>query len=146
MMEPWVICDLDGTLADCGYRAGLIPDWDAFHKMSPMDKPYPAITKLLELLNSRHPVLILTGRPEEHRGITLAWLKTQGVSFDELSMRPTLNYESDVDCKWAQAVAFFGSEEQVLAQTFIVIDDRDKVVEMWRNKGLTCLQPRLGDY
>lgn len=145
-MAQWIICDLDGTLAECAHRVPLMPDWDAFHAASVDDKPYQKVMDLLGELNAFHPVIILTGRPLKHKGITVPWLGKANVMYDALSMRPDLDYSSDVDCKWNQAVAFFGSEAEVLKQTFIVIDDRDKVVEMWRNKGLTCLQPRTGDY
>lgn len=145
-MNKWIICDLDGTLANCSHRVPLLPDWDAFHAASDKDQPYPVIIQLLRELNTLHPILILTGTPLTHRGVKVAWLVAYGVYWDELSMRPESDYSPDIECKWNQAVRFFGSEEQVLSQTFLVIDDRDKVVEMWRNKGLTCIQPRLGDY
>lgn len=145
-MQQWVICDLDGTLAECSHRVPLIPDWDAFHRASVDDKPYANVVELVSILNRECPVLILTGRTITHKGITQAWLHQHNVHYDELIMRGELDFTSDTECKWNLAVQFFGSEEAVLANTFLVIDDRDKVVEMWRNKGLTCLQPRLGDY
>lgn len=146
MMRQWVICDLDGTLSDCSHRVQLIPDWDAFHERSVDDKPYDRVVQLLTILNDYHPVLILTGRTITYAGITHEWLRKYRVPCDELWMRPELDHTPDAECKWSMAVKFFGSEEAVLANTFLVIEDRDKVVEMWRNKGLTCLQPRLGDY
>lgn len=145
-MEKWLIVDHDGTLANCSHRAPLIPDWDAFHEASVMDEPYWPVVKLVNTLANFHPVLILTGCPIKYKGIRIEWLKAKGVEFAEISMRPETDWTPDVECKWNQAVAFFGSEQAVIDNTFLVLDDRDKVVEMWRNKGLTCLQPRLGDY
>jgi hypothetical protein len=39
---------------------------------------------------------------------------------------------------------YFGSKEAVLQNVIFVLDDRDKVVEAWRNYGLPCWQVRPG--
>lgn len=145
-MEKWIICDKDGTLANCSWRAPLIPDWDAFHAVAVEDKPYPEVVELINCLSLYHPVLILTGTPIRHKGATQVWLNKHSVEHTDISMRPDTDYSSDPECKWKQAVTFFGSEEAVRERVLCVFDDREKVVEMWRNKGLVCLQPRLGDY
>lgn len=142
----WLIVDMDGTLANASRRAAFLPDWDAFHSDAINDEPYHNVVKLVNHLSNFYQVLILTGRPDKYKSATLDWLIKHKVESSELSLRPGSDWTSDVECKWNQAVRFFGSEEAVLENTFMVIDDRDKVVEMWRNKGLTCLQPRLGDY
>ncbi len=143
-MHKWVIVDLDGTLADCSHRVPLIPDWDAFHAGCSDDPAYMHIVELVRLLQRHHNLCILTGRSSKVRSETEAWLTGYGIEWDALFMRPETDFTPDVEFKWRIAQDFFGPH--ILQKVWLVIDDRDKVVQMWRDRGLTCLQPRLGDY
>lgn len=142
--RQWIIVDIDGTIADVSHRVSLIPDWDAFNAACPEDKPYSNMVKLVAHLSDFYNVLLLTGRSAAFRGPTKKWLLENKVHYNELRMRPETDFTPDIEVKWAEAVKFFG--EDVGAKVAFVFEDRDRVVQMWRDRGLTCLQPRAGDY
>lgn len=134
-----VICDIDGTLANCVHRVPLLPDYDAFHSKSILDEPYQDVVDLVNSLVYCH-VALITGRPEKWRALTMQWLHRNEVVYDELLMRPELNFDRDRDVKQMLY------EKAQFEDVWFVIDDREPVVAMWREIGLTCLQPREGDY
>lgn len=143
MYDKIMIVDLDGTLANCSWRVPMLPDYDAFHAASVQDQPYPDIVDLVNGAPDDVFVAIITGRTDTHRGITEGWLMQHGILWDALRMRSQLDYRPDTVVKSELADKLI---EEVKLPVWLVLDDRDKVVEMWREKGFTCLQTRLGEY
>lgn len=153
------IFDLDGTLALNHHREHFVTggnkDWDSFFKACGGDLPnIPVITLLGDLVANygMHQVMIWSGRSEDVRDITIDWLMREGpkVDFaldldycdwsDMLKMRPSGDTTPDQDLKlsWLQ-----GIDKNHLVCVF---DDRQKVVDMWRSQGVTCLQVAPGDF
>jgi len=136
------IFDLDGTLADITHRVHYVKNkpknWKAFNAGIPHDKPKAPIVKLLQTLR-HHPdtrVVICSGRNEDSRTETEVWLIENKIDWDELYMRKKDDFRDDTIVKkemLAQVRAEWGEPD-------LVIDDRQKVVDMWRKEGLTCLQ------
>jgi hypothetical protein len=93
-------------------------------------------------------VILLTGRPEKFRHVTLEWLKLSKLDghYDELLMRPDDDWTQDSLMKINALERRFGNKESVLEKVWFVVDDRDSVVEGLRNYGLTVLQPATGGY
>ncbi len=143
-----VIFDLDGTLCDIEHRRHLVegaekPDWRAFYDACHLDAPKPDIIALTWIFHAAgHQVVILSGREDSVHDKTLAWLADNGVYFDHIMMRPTGNYEPDQELKRRMLAAIRASG----GQPWLVVDDRDKVVAMWRAEGLTCLQCAPGAF
>jgi len=155
-----IVCDIDGTIADCSHRVPLIPDWDAFNELMYLDDPIePVILLLKHLLNVPYDSLcpppvklvFLTGRPERYRPVTARWLMdhcnlAEHDDYD-LLMRPDDVFESDVLLKPKLLEEYVTpAGEELLAKQAIFIDDRDKVVAMWRGRGYCCLQPQEGAF
>ena len=147
----WVIFDLDGTLADIEERRTLAAkeggkiNWGIFFDPNniPLDKPIKNTILLLQLLKSQGlGVAILSGRGEETRAATEAWLKQYGIEYDKLIMRPVQDYQPDDVLKKGWLDAEFPNKDQILC----VFDDRNKVVDMWRREGLLCCQVAPGDF
>lgn len=135
------IFDLDGTLCDIRHRLHHVRDgardWDAFFAGIPNDEPFEAIRELLLTLdNADVPIVLCSGRPEKCRESTCQWLIQHGVPYRALYMRPDNNTRPDHVVK-AQILAGLRGDG---FEPFIVIDDRQSVVDMWRENGLTCLQ------
>ena len=90
-------------------------------------------------------IVILSGRSEgrdlEVRAITEDWLIRFGVPYHELHMRPYNDHSDDTILK-ADMLDKLGYEDRVL----FVLDDRQKVVDMWRDRGLTCFQVAPGAF
>lgn len=144
--KPWTIFDLDGTLADLGHRLHHIqkekPDWDTFNKMCSYDEPKHDIITLLHVMaNSGFRIAIFTGRMETVRTQTIDWLKQQHIHYDLLVMRKAGDHRSDTVVKEEML-----KNHLYIGDILFTVDDRDKVVQLWRDLGLTCLQVQKGDY
>ena len=149
--KHYVVFDIDGTLADCGHRLQYAQAklWEEFHERCNEDNVIIDVADLMiHISMSGKAVILLTGRPEKYRGVTEAWLASAGLKrfYDELIMRPDGNFIQDGPMKCDLLEMRFGSQEDVLANVWFVVDDRETVVESLRNYGLTVLQPAAGGY
>jgi hypothetical protein len=149
-MNPTVIFDVDGTLSNCEHRVHWVrsrpPNWPAFNAAMHLDKPNTDIVWLLKSLHaSGARILIASGRGEETRSVTEAWLDAvAGVAglYEKLYMRAAGDRRSDVIVK-----------SEILDQMrrdgydpSMAVDDRIGVVKMWRDRGLRCLQVAPGEF
>lgn len=152
-MKNLAVFDLDGTLALVDHRRPLLPDYDAFHAACVKDKPNKNVVKVLRTLLSsgRWGVQVWTGRPEQYRDRTEWWLRrhvlnnltTLHASSVDLLMRPMGELSRpDEELKFAWLLAVRAAGRDVA----ISFDDRDKLVAMWRDHGVTCCQVAEGDF
>lgn len=135
-LKPILICDLDGTLAIHNGR-----------------NPYDMVKcetdgysrEILDIITSmNYGVIFVTGREEKWREKTVWWLTNQVVfPFDyQLFMRPTDDHREDSIIKQE----IYDREIKGKYNVEFVLDDRNRVVDMWRRNGLTCLQVAEGDF
>lgn len=135
-----VIVDIDGTLA-LRQVFGRSPfDW---HRVGE-DLPNGPVVELVKLIAAagQHTIIIMSGRDAVCRLQTVMWLAAQGIDYALLLMRPAGDNRGDTTVK---AELF----ERHIAPTFdvaFVIDDRDRVVKMWRERGLTVFQCAEGAF
>ena len=92
-----------------------------------------------------HRVVIFSGRSKETKEVTRLWLKQFNIPFDVLKMRPMsteFKFMPDnlLKKKWMDDL--FPNTDDILC----VFDDRDKVVKMWRDSGITCFQVAEGNF
>jgi uncharacterized HAD superfamily protein len=138
--KPNVIFDLDGTLCDLSHRLPHLnsspKNWEAFHSGCVNDAPKQDVIALTHILYMFHNVYILSGRNGKVEAETRAWLTKHRVAYNHLIMRPENDRRDDVDLKRKMA------REAGLtpANTLVVFDDRQRVVDMWREDGFTCCQ------
>lgn len=149
-----VIFDLDGTIALIDDRRKLSTkdngkiDWDVFFNPDNinLDQPNNAVITMLRLLkDAGNRIVILSGRSKVTKDATKVWLKKFDVPFDVLKMRPTSRdfmYMPDDQLKQMWLDKLFTNKDDIVC----VFDDRQKVVDMWRNNGLTCMQVANGDF
>jgi hypothetical protein len=149
-----VIFDLDGTLALIDKRRehasrGSKMDWAKFFYPDNvwMDEPNEPVIALYRTLTAQgYECPIFSGRSDRMRETTLLWLRKhifglgQGLKFD-LTMRVEGNFEKDADLKRKWLHSRFHLDE-----IMFVVDDRDSVVDMWRDEGLSCFQVAKGDF
>jgi len=142
-----IVIDLDGTLQNVDHRVKHVQkepkDWKAFNS-GLIDDP---INKwCLELINAMgtkgYRVILLTGRSDRWRDLSVKWLKDHDVSFEKLFMRPHLDMREDHFVKESIYLNEIEPEYDVL----FVVEDRLSVVKMWRKIGVTCLQCDWGDF
>jgi len=145
-MMNLILFDLDGTIALIEHRRhfveGETKDWTAFYAACPNDKPNGPVIELMPYYRfGDDEIWILSGRSAEVRAETEAWLAKHEIMYDRLLMRPEGDFTPDEELKKAW---YFQHEMQ--GRVRVVYDDRDKVVKMWRELGLTCFQVAPGDF
>ncbi|MEI6064604.1 MAG: AAA family ATPase [Pseudanabaena sp. ELA748] len=129
-----IICDLDGTLA-------LIRDRNPYEASScEKDLVNEPVRSILQTAGKA--IVFVSGREDKYQPQTLLWLEQHGIKFDRLYMRKSGDLRKDSIVK--QEIY----EQLILNQYNIafVLDDRDQVVRVWRDLGLTCLQVDYGDF
>lgn len=145
MNEELVIFDIDGTLADISERIHHIrkkpKNWSAFNAGMAQDKAIHSMIRLCNILYSAGlRVILCSGRNEKNRPETVNWLEKQGVKYHELLLREDEDYRSDAVVK---REILQGLEK---SKILFVVEDRSRVVEMWRAEGLVCLQCAPGEF
>jgi trehalose-6-phosphatase len=134
-----IICDIDGTLAHMTDRG----PYDTSQYAT--DSKDDFVHSLFAMLCSRYQAtrIIVSGRSEDFRNVTEQWLTDNGITYKHLYMRPSGNKENDRIVKRE-------IYEQLIQPHYTVvccIDDRNRVVDMWRNElNLRCLQVTDGDF
>ena len=174
-MKKTIIFDLDGTLAiidkrriKAGSPTGKTPtpskmDWDVFFdpdNVLNLDEPNPPVIKMAQLFKADgFKIVIFSGRNDRSFDTTTQWLNNNDVPFDLLVMRP----DKFKDKSWpiasgnpaTKAMRFMPDEilKKEMLDTFVdkddvlmTVDDRQKVVDMWRANGLTCFQVAPGNF
>jgi phosphoglycolate phosphatase-like HAD superfamily hydrolase len=144
-MTNIVLVDLDGTLANCDHRLHHIQpgperDWDAFYESCHLDQPHLDMIRMVNAISDHYLVIILTGRREETRAVTEEWLHEHGVEFHALIMRPVGNRTDDHVWK-IEVGRLFG-----LGNIAFVVEDRNRIVEAWREAGLRVLHVADGPF
>jgi hydroxymethylpyrimidine pyrophosphatase-like HAD family hydrolase len=145
MTEEIVIFDIDGTLADVSQRIHHVrkkpKNWNAFFAGMAQDKAIHSMVRLCNILYaSGIKIILCSGRSEKHRDETVRWLGEQGVSYHGLMLRKDHDRRSDtvVKCEMLEQI----DRSKIL----FVVEDRSRVVEMWRSEGLVCLQCAPGEF
>ena len=137
-----ILVDIDGTLAIRGER-----DPHDFARCGE-DEPRAKLVKILHALGDQsgrrvgYFIIVLTGRQEKFRRITELWLALHRIPSDVLLMRKTGDERPD------DVVKEEILDQEILTQHTVVavFDDRQRVVDMWRRRGLLCCQVAPGDF
>lgn len=127
--RPWVLVDVDGTLAD---HTGVRGPFEE-HKVL-LDNPYSVVVEWVRALYPSYNVCVVSGRHDFCGDDTVEWLEGHAVPFDRILMRHNGDNRSDVIVKQEildELAAVIGKENIAFA-----IDDRPRVVTMWRNNGV----------
>lgn len=146
-MRPAVIFDMDGTLADCTHRLHWVrgtekKNWKKFFEGVSEDEPRPEIVRLAQELSEKNAIIIASGRPEELRRATTAWLEKYDIPFDAIFLRPKNDFRQDSVVK-GEMIEFIRAQD---FDPWLAVDDRQSAVDSWRELGLCCLQCDEGDY
>jgi len=137
-----VICDLDGTLAVMQGRSPY--DYSRVGE----DALCEPVLRALRSLSQRETdglqrcVILLSGRDSSCLDETVRWLSRMGVEYDFLHMRAGGDARHDDVIKQE----LFDERIRGRYNVVCVLDDRNRVVDMWRRNGLLCLQVVDGDF
>ena len=168
-MKKTVIFDLDGTLANIDVRRdkALKPDgkldWEIFaapQSILDLDEPNLPVIKMAQMFKADgFKIVIFSGRNDRGFVATNHWLTRHDVPHDLLVLRPDkfkanswpvadgnqatpdMRFMPDEILKKAMLDTFVDIDD-----VFLVVDDRDKVVKMWRDLGLNTFQVAPGNF
>ena len=151
-MKNTIIFDLDGTLALIDKRRDLSRkpngkiDFKILHDPSNiyLDKPNLPVIRMAQLFaQDGFNIVIFSGRSDKTKFTTKSWLTHNRVPFHKLVMRPhkTMNFIPDDILKRDML-----DNHVDINDIFMVVDDRQKVVDMWRSLGLICVQVAEGNF
>jgi hypothetical protein len=146
MEKDIVIFDLDGTIANIEHRQHLVAGrkkrWREFFAACIDDQPHEAVIVILRNLYPQFQIYLVSGRSDEVRPQTEAWLEANRVPHHKLIMRRENDYTPDhiLKIRWVDEGLI--PKERILC----VFDDRDKVVKMWRDAHLPCFQVAEGNF
>ncbi|QVQ52142.1 hypothetical protein J4H86_26160 [Spiractinospora alimapuensis] len=139
-MSRTILVDIDGTLAlRTGADARGPYQW---HRVGEDTPNAPVVDVVRRLAKSGLEVVYVTGRSDECAAATREWLAEHVGVDGELHMRSEGDRRRDHVVKRELYDRHIRDHHDVLC----VLDDRDGVVAMWRNIGLTVLQVADGDF
>lgn len=162
-----IIVDIDGTVAEKGDRSPF--DWSRVSG----DKPIEPIAKLVKILitqkYSEEKIIFFSGRKECCMGDTITWINKHIFNYEG-----TYSLSNDYEIRFFNSATneeYYHPEYQLFMRkddddrndaitkrelfeehirnrfyVDFVLDDRDRVVKMWRELGLTCLQVCEGSF
>jgi hypothetical protein len=155
-MKPLYIFDLDGTISLAHHRQPILDNkddpyrWDKFFAACIGDAPNaPVITTLNMLLQSAE-IWIWSGRSMTVCNETLQWLhafthwrRSSTHNINTLRMRTEKDYTPDdvLKARWHEEM-----DDTDKNRLIAVFEDRNRIVAMWRNKGITCFQVASGNF
>lgn len=145
-----IIVDIDGTLA---HMTGRLPyDYTLVHT-DVVDEDVANIVRRYAQRNIMEPttdtyIIIVTGRDDTCKDVTLKWLADNNIPFDEFYMRDHTLVDENGN-KLDDTIIKKAIYDEMIKPRFnvrFVLDDRDRVVKMWRKEGLKVLQVAEGDF
>ncbi len=143
-----IIFDIDGTLANVDHRLHHLErrkkDWDAFFAAAPKDEPHDEIVYLNRLLweDEDNRIIVVTGRPDDQRDDTVAWLDRHAIRYHDIFFRRRNDHREDSVVK----ADILDAIRRRHGEPYLVFEDRSRVVKMWRDNGIRCLQVAPGDF
>lgn len=136
-MKTAVIVDIDGTVA---HRTNREPfEYDKVIHDAP-DKN--VIEVVSALWHAGHKVIFVSAREDWCFNDTYRWLTLYCPPFIKLHMRKSGDTRRDAEVKKEIYEQLIKPEYNIVC----VLDDRNQVVDMWRELGLTTLQVNYGDF
>jgi len=141
-LQKCIIVDIDGTLAINNSGRSMYAT-DASVIKDDVNYTIRDIVKRFRRLTPVHKIIIFSGRKDICREYTRKWLEDNEVPYDYLYMRGADDNRKDSIVKKEMF------EEHIRGKYYceFVLDDRNQVVDMWRNElGLICLQVAEGNF
>lgn len=135
-----ILVDLDNTL--CMLAPGFSP-YDPAHY--PHDTLNPAVAyAITHAERSDVEVIFFSGREgtESNRNATVDWLFDHGFAGMKLFMRPAGDNRNDGVVKQEMFNTYIRDNYHVL----YVLDDRDRVIKSYRDRGIPVFQVNYGDF
>lgn len=144
-MKKIIVFDIDGTLSIVGDRLKYLEkkDWNSFYDACGEDFPNVPLMALFDSLiqDGNFKIVLVSGRRETCRYDTIIWLKKYSKFYSQapIYLRRNGDMRPDTIVKMELCKDF-------IDDIFMVFEDRTSMVNMWRDRGVTCLQVNKGDF
>ena len=140
--HPVILVDMDATL--CLNTTGRPYYGDGAAEGMLNDIAIEGTCTLVRRMYEKCKVFIVTGREgtPEIVAATKEWLAKHDIKVDELFFRLVKDYSPGAECK----KKIYEDNIKGKYNVQFVLEDNYKCVEMWREQGLTCLQPNEGKF
>jgi len=148
--KPVVIVDLDGTLSDCSHRLHYVKshpkNFKQFHIEACNDLPVDIIASWVRTISQDCSIVIISGRPSFTTGdLSVEWLRKYDIPFSwiffcwEGDKRPGDVVKKEILNELVNSLP--RGKDQIL----FAIEDRKRVVDMWRREGVRVIPVRCVD-
>lgn len=121
-------------------------NWKKFNEEMVNDTPNMWCVELIYRMYPFLKLIFVSGREECFRSVTrdklIEWLSPIGIYNYEIFMRPTGDYRPDTKIK----LEIYENEIKEKYKILFAIDDRKKIVDLWRSLGITCLACAEGNF
>jgi len=103
------------------------------------DVPNGCVCSVVSQLQKSYPIVLATGRDTSQEEVTKQWLSDKGITISEFYFRTEGDYRKGVEVKREQI-------EKILEKynILVIFEDCEPIVQMYRDMGLTVLQPNKG--
>lgn len=145
-MQKAIIVDLDNTLFNVDYRNTFLrqfpkdwPNYKCAKNMKAHDKINPWCREIVDRFAIDHRIIFVSGRSAEP-GVAQVTRELIAESLHlpngyDLHLRDPSDLRADTELKSEVYIQFIYGQYDVL----FALDDRDRIVDLWRGLGLTCL-------
>ena len=103
------------------------------------DVPNQDVVDIIKALKDKFHIVIGTGRDTSQQEVTERWLNKHDIHFDACYFRTNGDYRKGVEVKKEQINKILKKYDVVA-----IFDDCEPIVQMYRDMGLTVLQPNKG--
>lgn len=103
------------------------------------DVPNTGVVDLVKALQNSYSIVVVTGRDTTQAAVTKQWLANHGIAPTAYHFRTSGDYRKGVEVKKEQINEVLESYDIVA-----IFEDCEPIVQMYRDMGLTVLQPNKG--
>ena len=132
-----IVIDMDSTMCFNTTKRPWFGDGAAEGMIN--DVPNTGMCDMIRKLQEDFVIVVATGRDNTQEAVTKEWLAKQGINADEFYFRTNKDYRKGVVVKKEQIEAILEKYDIVA-----IFDDCEPIVNMYREMGLTVLQPNKG--
>lgn len=132
-----VVVDMDSTLCFNTTKRPWYGEGAAEGMIN--DVPNGCVCDVISELQKSYPIILATGRDTSQEEVTKQWLLNHEINVSEFYFRTKGDYRKGVEVKREQI-------EKIMEKynILVIFDDCEPIVNMYREMGLTVLQPNKG--
>lgn len=141
-MRNIILFDIDHVVSDAFWRDDMIKrsrdsgNWEEYHSRGKEDKPLEDMVTLINHIaryNTHIEAWGITARPEKWRKQSMDWFVKHKIMLDVILMRP-----EDAFKPAPQIKIDLCREHDILDRVLCIFDDREDVIEAFKELGITA--------